>query len=377
MVQLQINDGSSILDNLWQNLINTGARTRRHDSSHTGLLLSAIATELNVAISLLQSYANQFTLATATDRVLVENLASQYANRRLASKAKVVLTFYRLEGYTQSVQIPAGFAVRAAGAGNIIFKTAETVYLWKGTQSVSVLAYSLNSGAKYNLEANTLTIFANQEFNGRIAVTNLEPAFGGYNDESISHLRNRAQGFSYERDATLQDIRRQLYEAGVPQHRFLAEEYIDGPGTYMICIDTVSEDEFNDVVQKMDYRKHYGIKPVYVRATRIYIDMYITVEIAHDVNYTPIQKNTIYNNINDTIQKFFVAYCAVGADVSINALKASLNNALVNFDVSDIDIDISNTVQVNNRNVIQIGNTQKAFPNKILTSLEYVGEGSW
>ena len=114
MVELQLNDGTTILDNLWQNLINTGARTRRHDSSHTGLIFSAVATELNVAITLLQSYSNQFTLATATDRVLVENLAGQYANRRLASKSKAVLTFYRLEGFTESVKIPAGFAVTAS-----------------------------------------------------------------------------------------------------------------------------------------------------------------------------------------------------------------------------------------------------------------------
>ena len=151
MVQLKINDGNNILDNLWQNLINTGARNRRHDSSHTGLLLSAIATELNVAITLLQSYADQFTLQTATDRVLIESMASQYANRRLASKSKAVLVFYRLEGYTESVKIPAGFAVRATSAGNIIFKTISDVYLWKGSQSVSVLAYSINSGSQYNV----------------------------------------------------------------------------------------------------------------------------------------------------------------------------------------------------------------------------------
>lgn len=374
MVQLQINDGTSILDNLWQNLINTGARNRRHDTSHTGLLLSAIATELNVAISLLQSYANQFTLSTATDRVLVENLASLFVNRRLASKAKTILTFYRLEGYTESIKIPAGFAVRAAGTGNIIFKTVEDVFLWKGTQTVSVLAYSLNSGSRYNVEANTLTIFANDEFNGRIAVTNPEPAFGGYNDESISHLRNRASGFRYERDNTLQDINRQLYEAGISQHRFLATEYIDGPGTYQICIDTSSDSEFYDVTQRLNYRHHYGIKPVYKRATRVYLDMYITVKIAHDVDYNPNQKNNIYNKINESIQKFFAAYCSVGADVRINTLKVALNNALVGFDISDIDIDIANTAQVNNRNVVTIGNTQKALPNKILTSLEYVGE---
>lgn len=375
MVQLQINDGTSILDNLWQNLINSGARTRRHDSSHTGLLFSAIATELNVAISLLQSYANQFTLATATDRILVENLAGQYANRRLASKSKSVLTFYRLEGFTDSVRIPAGFAVRATGTGNIIFKTVETVYLWKGTQSVSVVAYSIGSGSKYNVDADTLTIFANEDFNGRIAVTNVEPAFGGYNDESITHLRNRAQGFRYERDNTLQDINRQLYEAGISQHKVLAEEYIDGPGTYMLCIDTDSDYEFQDVVQRLNYRNHYGIKPVYIRATRLYVDMYITVKITEKINYAnnDIQRNGIFKNVEDSIRKFFAAYCTVGADIRVNALIAALNNSLSDYGVSDIDVDIANTVQVNKNNIISIGNTQRAFPNKILTSIEYVG----
>lgn len=374
MVQLQINDGSSILDNLWQNLINSGARTRRHDSSHTGLLFSAIATELNIVISLLQSYANQFTLSTATDRVLIENLAGQFANRRLSSKSKVILTFYRIEGYTESVKIPSGFAVMSTGPGNIIFKTAQTVYLWKGTQSVSVIAYSLNSGTKNNVDANTLTIFSNNEFNGRIGVTNPEAAFGGYDDESISHLRNRAYGFRYERDNTLQDIRRQLYAAGIGQHKFLAEEYIDGPGTYMICIDTDSDFEFEDVIQRLNYRKHYGIKAVYIRATRIYIDMYITVQTTGDIDYNPNEKNTIYNNINDAIQKFFAAYCVVGADMNINSLKASIYNALNGFNIANIDIEVANTVQVNNKNKVLIGNTQRAFPNKILTNLEFVGE---
>ena len=373
MVELQIADGTEILDRLWNNLINSGARTRRHDSSHTGLLFSAIATELNVAITLLQSYANQFTLSSATDKLLVENLASQYANRRLASKSKALLTFYRLEGFTESVKIPAGFAVKADIAGNIIFKTIQDVYLWKGSQSVSVMSYSLGSGSKNNVDANTLTIFANTQFNGSIAVTNPEPAFGGYNDESINHLRNRANGFRYERDNTLSDIQRQLYSAGIPQYKFLAEEYIDGPGTYMICIDTDSETEFADVTSRLNYRHHYGIKPVYIQATRVYIDMYVTVKTAGDVDYNPNEKNTIYNNINTAIQKFFGAYCVVGADVRINALIAAINNSLSSFNIADVDVTIANTAVVNKKNVISIGNTQRAMPNKVLTSIEFVG----
>ena len=376
MVELQINDGTDILDNLWNNLINNGARKRRHDSSHTGLLLSAIATELNVAISILQSYANQFTMPTMTDRVLIESMASQFANRRLASKSKVILTFYRLEGYTETATIPAGFAVRAAGSPNIIFKTASTAYLWKGKASVSVTAYSIGSGSQNNVEANTLTVFANDNFSGYIAVTNTEPAFGGYDEESISHLRSRANGFRYERDNTLQDLQRQLYECGVAPHKSYIEEYNNNAGTYMICIDTDSDDAFEDIVSRMQYRKAAGIEATYVRATRLYIDMYVTVQTAGEVDYTPNQKNTIYTDINNAIQRFFAAYCSVGADLSVNALKAALNSALSSFDIADIDIEIANTVITNKeKNIIAIGNTTKAYPNKVLTSLEYVGAG--
>lgn len=373
MVKLIINNGEDILSNLWQNIINSGARTRRHDSSHLGLMLSAIATEMNVVVTLLQSYANQFTLETATDRILIENLSSKFANRRLASKSKALLTFYRYGGYTESVKIPAGFAVRADTAGNIIFKTSQDVYLWKGMQSVSVLAYSINSGTQNNVDANTLTIFANGEFNGSIGVTNPDAAFGGYDDESITHLKNRSHGFRYERDNTLADIQRQLYMCGVPQHKFSTEEYIDGPGTYMICIDADSDYEFSDIITRLDYRNHYGIRPSYIRATRVYLDMYVTVQTAGDVDYNSNEKNTIYNNINNAIQKFFAAYCVVGADVSLNALTAAINNSLSNFQIADVNIDIANTVIANKRNVIEIGNTQRAMPNKVLTSIEFVG----
>lgn len=373
MVELQINDGTDILDNLWRNLINTGARKRRHDSTHTGLLFSAIATELNVAISLLQSYANQFSMDTMTDKVLLENMAGQYAYRRVASKSKVVLNFYRLNGYTDTVKIPAGFAVRANGRANIIFKTATTVYLYKGTQMVSVLAYSLASGNQNNVDANTLTIFANSDFNELIGVTNPEPAFGGYNDESISHLKDRSKNFRYARDCTLRDIEQQLYEAGVKVYQYSAEEYTDGAGSYMICIDADSDTAFEDIVSRVHYRHYYGNSPSYIRATRLYIDMYVTVQTAHEVDYTPRQKNTIYNTINDAIQQFFSAYCTVGANIRLNALKAALNSSLSGFDIADIEIEIANSVKVNNKNVIEVGNTTKAYPNKILTSLEYVG----
>ena len=313
-------------------------------------------------------------MATMTDRILIENMAGLFANRRLASKAKVILTFYRLEGYTETATIPAGFAVRASNALNIIFKTTSTVYLWKGEQSVSVTAYSIGSGVQNNVQANTLTIFANERFSGSIGVTNVEPAFGGYDDESISHLRDRASGFRYERDNTRLDLQRQLYECGVRAHQYYLEEYDDDAGTYMICIDSDSDSAFEDVVSRMQYRKAAGIAATYIRATRLYIDMYITIKTAGAVDYTDEQKKEIYQDVNTSIRKFFAAYCVVGADVKINSLKAALNSALSRFDVADIDIEIANSVTLNeNKNAVIINNTVKAYPNKVITSLEYVG----
>lgn len=373
MVQLIINTGEDILDNLWTNLINSGARQRRHDSSRTGLLLSAIATEINVAINLLHSYSTQYSINTMTDKILVENMANQYVTRRLASKSKTVLTFYRVEGFTDTVKIPAGFAVRASTAGNIIFKTASTVYLYKGNQSVSVVAYSLNSGSQNNVDAHTLTIFANDNYNGLIEVTNLEASFGGYNDESISHLQDRASNFRWAREYTYKDIEKHMYEAGLTDDNFLLTEYIDGPGTYMVCIDTDSDIAFENAINRVGYNHKYGISPIFVRATRLYLDMYITVQTAHEVDYTQEEKNTIYNNITDAIQRFFSIYCIIGADIRLNALTAAINSALSDYDIASVNVDIANSVNVNNRNVVEIGNTTKAYPNKILTSLEYVG----
>ena len=38
---------------------------------------------------------------------------------------------------------------------------------------------------------------------------------------------------------------------------------------------------------------------------------------------------------------------------------------------------LQNMIQVNKKNVISIGNTQKAMPNKILSSIEFVGGEKW
>ena len=211
MVKITANDGTDILSRLWNNVIKNGLVNRRLDSSRLGLLLSAIATEMNVVSSVLESYMSQFNLNTCTDRIMIENMSRMFAVRRLASKSKAIVVFSRINGFTESVKIPAGFAIKSSADPNIVFKTVSDVYLWKGSEQVSVLAYSIKSGRKYNVPKNTLTTYQANNYNTLIAVTNPEDAFGGYNDESIEHLRTRSKGFRYERDGTWGDIRRQMF----------------------------------------------------------------------------------------------------------------------------------------------------------------------
>ena len=374
MVELIINNGEELLTRLWNNVISRGVVNRRLDSSRLGLLLSAIASEQNTVISLIRSYLNQFSLATCTDKVMIENLARMFTVRRLSSKSKVVVEFYRLGDDNRTLKIPGGFKIGASSDSKIAFRTITDVYLWKGTQSVSVVAYSVASGKANNVAANVLNKFENNGYNNVLGVRNPEPAFGGYNEESIESLRKRATGFRYERDGTRPNIEQLLYSYGIPAHRYSLLEYDNGPGSFQICIDTSSDMEFEDVKKGFMYRHWTGITPTFVRATRVYINIYVAITTTGEKDYTPIEKQTIYNHVNTRIQRFFAAYCVVGVDLNVSRLKAAIYSELNAYEIDNITLSFDQGIVVNHKNIIVIPDTYRVFPNKIITDLNYEGE---
>lgn len=372
-MEVQIHDGNEVLSRMWENLIESGAVPKRVDSTRIGLIFSAIASELNITLSLIESYLGQFTLQTCTDKVLVENMARLFVVRRFASKSKVVLTFTRDEGYDASVKIPANFAVQCVTDSKIIFKTIQDVFLWKGNKSVSVLAYSIQSGSNYNVEANTLTRFQDNGFNSVISVTNREPAYGGYDDESIDDLRNRVSGFRYERNGTFEDIQRQLMNEGYPYDKWLLIPPEDEYGKYTICIDTDADSEFEDIKRLLSYRSVPGITQVFKKANRLYVDMYITIYTTGSADYTASEKEEIYELVNESIQRFFLYYCTIGQSVNIKNIIADLMNTLSSYMVTRIDMDFSDGITLNG-SVLQVGQETRIYPNKILTTLKYEGD---
>lgn len=374
MVDLVINNGEDLLTRLWNNVISRGVVNRRLDSSRLGLLLSAIASEQNVTISLIKTYMSQFALATSTDKVMVENMARMFAVRRLKSKSKVILEFYRIGDDNTTLKIKAGFKVGATSDSKIAFRTIQDAYLWKGTQSTTVMAYSVSSGAKNNVDAGVLNKFETNGYNTQIGVINPEPAFGGYNEESIESLRERATGFRYDRDGTKYNIQQLLYQNGVPTYKYTLDEYNGGPGTFQICIDTTSDAEFEDIQKSLQYRHYTGIKPTFVRATRVYLNIYVAITTTGTQDYTPIEKQSIYNHVNTRIQRFFAAYCVVGADLNVGRLKSAIYSELSDYEIENIDLSFDQGIVVNQQNVIKIPSTYRVYPNKIITDLNYEGE---
>lgn len=373
MVEVEIYDGTDVLSRLWDNLISSGMINRRVDSTRIGLIFSAIATELSVTISLIESYLGQFTLQTCTDKVLVENMAKLFAVRRLASKSKVVLTFYRLNDYENSVRIPAGFAVQSNEDSTIIFKTIQDVFLWKGVEETSVLAYSIQSGSAYNVEAGVLTEFEDNGFNAYIGVINIEPSYGGYDDEDIEELRGRATGFRYERDGTVEDIQRQLMFEGYSHDKWILIEPEDEYGTYTICIDTDADMEFEDIKTLLSYRRTAGITQVFKRANRLYVDMNIMIHTTGNKDYTATEKDEMYTIVNEEVQRFFTFYCALGQSLNVRNLNAAIIDALSGYQVTSIDILFDDGVTLTG-NWLKVGKQTRIYPNKIITIIKYEGD---
>ena len=374
MVELIINNGDEILTRLWNNVIAKGVVNRRIDSSRLGLLLSAIASEQNTILSLIRTYMSQFALSTSTDKVMVENMARMFAVRRLMSKSKVVLEFYRLDDDNTTIKIKSGFKVGSTSDPKIAFRTITDAYIWKGTQSTTVIAYSISSGAKNNVGAGVLNKFETNGYNTKIGVINPEPAFGGYNEESIESLRKRATGFRYNRDGTKYYLQQLLYQNGIPVYKYTLEEYSDGPGTFQVCIDTSSDAEFQDIQKSIAYRNFIGIKPNFVRATRVYINIYVAITTTGTQDYTPLEKQTIYNHVSTRIQRFFAAYCVVGADLNVGRLKSALYSELNAYEIENIELSFDQGVVINNKNIIAIPDTYRVYPNKIITDINYQGE---
>jgi hypothetical protein len=144
--------------------------------------LAAISEGQGFAQAELTYYMN-----TLPEAVTVQWLRTLGIQRKLGSRARVDITFYRVPGYSRPVTIPAGTKVYANGGQ--VYTLLEQVRMTEETATVT--AQSERWGTVYNVSANEIAR-VERNFLGLDFVTNLQPAVGGEDLETIDSMKLRA-----------------------------------------------------------------------------------------------------------------------------------------------------------------------------------------
>lgn len=129
-------------------------------------------------------YVNQLPLALVIDFLKVTGVT-----RKLGTQAKTTLTFTLSNPQSFTFTIPEGFEVTDQ-SGNYIFYTDATLQIPPGLVSGSVTATAEAVGSVYNLPAYSITGII-QPLTFLSQVTNIEPASGGTDEESVESAIDR------------------------------------------------------------------------------------------------------------------------------------------------------------------------------------------
>jgi len=331
---------------------------------------------------IIAQYYDSNDLDNTTDEALLEQQIKYLIQKRDARVAKVILKFSRrsdFSGKTEDILIPRDFEVRTESEDSetaIVFRTAESRFLWKDTFSVLIPAYSVEVGSINNVANDTLTFFDDNEFFSQIEVTNPNPAYGGSDEETAFDARDRIDIFRYGTGATKDAILDILYDNGISYYESNIVEYFNGFGTVLICIDTQSEEEFRDIIANIEAQKPGGIQYQYSMADYVYININVNLKMVSEKSYTPYEKDEIEHSIKDAVEIFFANQIYVGKNLSVNRLESFilqyLFDARYNIYEVDISIDNNSSLKVDSETgQLKIEKFQRLYPNLIYTTIEY------
>jgi hypothetical protein len=128
-----------------------------------------------------------YYLNSLPEAVTVQWLRSLGIQRKIGSRATVEVTFYRIAGYSRPVTIPAGTKVYASGGQTFILLDQVRIT----GDNYTVTAQSERWGEVYNVDADSINRIE-KNFLGLDFLTNLDPASGGTDLETVDEMKLRA-----------------------------------------------------------------------------------------------------------------------------------------------------------------------------------------
>lgn len=138
-----------------------------------------------------------YYLNSLPEAVTIQWLRSLGIQRKIGSRALVEVTFYKVPGYTRPVTIPPGTRVYANSGQVYTLLTQATI---TGT-SQTVIAQSEGWGEVYNVPSNSINR-TERNFLGLDFLTNLTPAQGGSDLETVDQMKLRAFSLLGRRNLT-------------------------------------------------------------------------------------------------------------------------------------------------------------------------------
>lgn len=202
------------LDSRNVNDIVRAIQTRMFIESDGGLNDFTPASPL-AAISEGQGFAQAellYYLNTLPEAVTVQWLRNLGVQRRLGSRATANVTFYRVPGFTRPVTVPRGTRVYArSGQSYLLLEQVQVT-----GDNATVPVQSERWGEVFNVAENEITRI-DKNYLGLDFITNLEPAFGGTDLESVEEMKIRAFGLLGRRNLTSRDDYRSEVQAIAPE----------------------------------------------------------------------------------------------------------------------------------------------------------------
>lgn len=159
------------------------------NASDLGIRMKVLAGEIYSTMSSLEYLKKQLSLATATGEELTALAEEHGLVRKPAQKAQGILEFKIEESLWFNVLIPKG-TVCTTQDGTVNFITTEEATIDNGNLYTLVPAEAEQAGQIGNARTDTITVLVSQPV-GAQQVTNPEAFWGGADEESDEHLRQR------------------------------------------------------------------------------------------------------------------------------------------------------------------------------------------
>lgn len=259
------------------------------------------------AISEGQGFAHAellYYLNSLPEAVTLQWMRSLGIQRRIGSRAYADVTFYKVPGYSRPVTIPSDAAVFASG-GQKYLLTDQVIMT---EDSATVRVQSERWGEDYNVGSDEI-VRIDRNILGLDFLTNLEPATGGTNLESIESMKIRAFELFGRRNLTSkfdyeEEISNLAPEAEIVTAMSYNERFNEDPrGIFIVAGGAngqpLSQATQSRVLTSIRNRSPMDVK-VYLSSPKI-LPVEVLVELYWDPRNTSTFTDTMAAEVNTTL----------------------------------------------------------------------------